>query len=124
MIGMLLTAQSEWRKPRGVNAKLGFPPKSDHKILFASILETLGADSQLHEALIEIKHLPATTRGGDAWQIDRAHLVFVASAPGAPATGLSTQRAGRSHPRVVGSDPGIGHGRDAHGTGAKTGLPD
>ena len=69
MISMLLTAQSEWRKPRGVNAKLGFPPKSDHKILFASILETLGADSQLLEALIEIKHLPATTRGGDAWQL-------------------------------------------------------
>ena len=69
MIGMLLTAQSEWRKPRGVNAKLGFPPKSEHKIQFASILEALGADSLLLEALIEIKHLPATTRGGDAWQL-------------------------------------------------------
>ena len=69
VIGMLLTAQSEWRKPRGVNAKLGFPPKSDHKIQFASILEALGTDSLLLEALIEIKHLPATTRGGDAWQL-------------------------------------------------------
>ena len=69
MIAMLLTAQSEWRKPRGVNAKLGFPPKSEHKIQFTSILEALGADSLLLEALIEIKHLPATTRGGDAWQL-------------------------------------------------------
>ena len=69
MIGMLLTAQNEWRKPRGVNAKLGFPPKSDHKIQFASILEALADDSLLLEALIEIKHLPATERGGDAWDL-------------------------------------------------------
>jgi ATP-dependent helicase/nuclease subunit A len=93
MIGMLLTAQSEWRKPRGVNAKLGFPPKSDHKIQFASVLETLGADSLLLEALIEIKHLPATTRGGDAWQLIvlissllpvlQAHLLLVFQRSGA-----------------------------------------
>ncbi len=87
MIAMLLTAQSEWRKPRGVNARLGFPPKSDHKIQFASILEALGADALLLEALIEIKHLPATTREGDAWQfivlissllpVLQAHLLLV-----------------------------------------------
>ena len=69
MIGMLLTAQSEWRKPRGINAKLGFPPKSDHKIQFTSIIETLGADSLLLEALIEIRQLPVTTHGEDAWQL-------------------------------------------------------
>ena len=69
MIGMLLTAQSEWRKPRGINARLGFPPKSDHKIQFASILETLGADSLLLEALIEIRQLPVTTHGENAWQL-------------------------------------------------------
>ena len=69
MIDMLLTTQNEWRKPGGVNAKLGFPPKSDHKIQFASILETLGADALLREALIEIKHLPAITRSGGAWEL-------------------------------------------------------
>ncbi len=69
MIGMLLTAKSEWRKPRGINAKLGFPPKSDHKIQFASILETLSADSLLLEDLIEIRQLPVTTHGEDAWQL-------------------------------------------------------
>ena len=69
MVDMLLTTQNEWRKPGGVNAKLGFPPKSDHKIQFASILETLGADSLLREALIEIKHLPAMTRSGGTWEL-------------------------------------------------------
>ena len=69
MIGMLLTTQSEWRKPRGINAKLGFPPKSDHKNQFASILETLAADSLLLEALIEIRQLPVATHGEGAWQL-------------------------------------------------------
>jgi len=69
MIGMLLTTQDEWRKPRGINAKLGFPPKSDHKIEFASILEALAADRSLLEALVEIRHLPDTPRGGDAWDL-------------------------------------------------------
>lgn len=69
MVGMLLTTQNEWRKPRGINAKLGFPPKSDHKIQFASILEALAADSGLLEALIEIRHLPAALRGGNAWDL-------------------------------------------------------
>ena len=87
MIGMLLTAQSEWRKPRGINAKFGFPPKSDHKIQFASIIETLGADSLLLEALIEIRQLPVTAHGEDAWQfivlissllpVLQAHLLLV-----------------------------------------------
>ena len=75
MIAMLLTTQDEWRKPGGINAKLGFPPKSDHKIQFASILEALAVDSLLLEALIEIKRLPAATRGGDAW-----HLIVLISA--------------------------------------------
>ena len=75
MIDMLLTTQNEWRKPGGVNAKLGFPPKSDHKTQFASILETLGDDSLLREALIEIKHLPALTRSGPAWEL----IVLVSS---------------------------------------------
>ena len=69
VISMLLTTQSEWRKPGGVNAKLGFPPKSDHKIQFASILETLADDPALLEVLVEIKQLPATTRGGKAWNL-------------------------------------------------------
>jgi hypothetical protein len=69
MIGMLLTTQNEWRKPRGINAKLGFPPKSDHKIQFACILEALAADLGLLEALIEIRHLPAALRGGDGWDL-------------------------------------------------------
>ena len=69
VISMLLTTQSEWRKPGGVNAKLGFPPKSDHKIQFASILETLADDPALLEVLVEIKQLPATTRGGEAWDL-------------------------------------------------------
>ena len=69
VISMLLTTQSEWRKPGGVNAKLGFPPKSDHKIQFAAILETLADDPALLEVLVEIKQLPATTRGGKAWNL-------------------------------------------------------
>ena len=92
MIGMLLTTQDQWRKAGGVNAKLGFPPKSDHKIQFASILEALGADPLLLEALIEIKHLPTTSRGGGAWDLIvllssllpvlQAHLLLVFQSSG------------------------------------------
>ena len=93
MIGMLLTTQNEWRKPGGVNAKLGFAPKSDHKIRFVSILEKLSDDSLLLESLIEIKHLPGAARGGNDWELIvlissllpvlQAHLLLVFQRTGA-----------------------------------------
>ena len=69
MISVLLTTQHDWRKPRGINATLGFPPKSNHKRQVASILEALGDDSWLLQTLIEIRHLPIVARGGNSWDL-------------------------------------------------------
>ena len=57
MIGVLLTICGA---SRGINATLGFPPKSEHKRQVGSILEALGDDSWL-QTLIEIRHLPIVT---------------------------------------------------------------
>ncbi|GIR83022.1 MAG: hypothetical protein CM15mP84_07700 [Cellvibrionales bacterium] len=93
MIGVLLTTQNDWRKPRGLNATLGFPPKSEHKRYVASILEVLADDSLLLQTLIEIRHLPIVARGSDAWDLIvlisallpmlQAHLLLVFQRTGA-----------------------------------------
>ena len=93
MIGVLLTTQHDWRKPRGINATLGFPPKSEHKRHVASILEVLADDSLLLQTLIEIRHLPIVARGSDAWDLIvlisallpvlQAHLLLVFQRTGA-----------------------------------------
>ena len=87
MIGVLLTTQHNWRKPRGINATLGFPPKSEHKRQVGSILEALGDDSWLLQTLIEIRHLPIVAQGGNSWglivlissllPVLQAHLLLV-----------------------------------------------
>ena len=69
VIGMLLTAQGEWRKPRGVNANSASRPKAIIKSSLHRFWRRCALTSLLLEALIEIRQLPATTRVGDAWQL-------------------------------------------------------
>ena len=93
MVRWLLTSQFEWRKPGGVNAKLGFPPKSPHKAAFISVLESISGNEALREALIELLHLPQLHGDIGAWErvvlvasllpVLQAHLLLVFQRSGA-----------------------------------------
>jgi len=93
MVRWLLTSQFEWRKPGGVNAKLGFPPKSPHKAAFVSVLESISGNEALREALIELVHLPQLHGDIGAWErvvlvasllpVLQAHLLLVFQRSGA-----------------------------------------
>ena len=93
MVRWLLTSQFEWRKPGGVNAKLGFPPKSPHKAAFVSVLESISGNEALREALIELVHLPQLHGDSGAWErvvlvasllpVLQAHLLLVFQRSGA-----------------------------------------
>jgi ATP-dependent exoDNAse (exonuclease V) beta subunit len=53
IVAMLLTDEGEWRKPGGVNARIGFPPNGkDEKNRMRFLLERLQQISGLREALI------------------------------------------------------------------------
>ena len=49
LVGMLLTAQHDWRKPGGVTIRQGFTPKSEAKAQFLAVLESLREDEVLRE---------------------------------------------------------------------------
>lgn len=93
MVRWLLTTQYEWRKPGGINAKLGFPPKSEHKAAFISVLESISGSEQLREALIELVHLPQLHDDSKGWErvvlvasllpVLQAHLLLVFQRSGA-----------------------------------------
>lgn len=93
MVRWLLTSQFEWRKPGGVNAKLGFPPKSPHKAAFISVLESISGNEALREALIELLYLPQLHGDIGAWErvvlvasllpVLQAHLLLVFQRSGA-----------------------------------------
>ena len=93
MVRWLLTSQFEWRKPGGINAKLGFPPKSPHKATFVSVLESISGNEALREALIDLAHLPLLDSDIGAWErvvlvasllpVLQAHLLLVFQRSGA-----------------------------------------
>ncbi|RZO79944.1 MAG: hypothetical protein EVA63_07240 [Halieaceae bacterium] len=93
LVGMLLTAQHDWRKPGGVTIRQGFTPKSEAKAQFLAVLESLREDEVLREALIELAHLPDTQQDGAAWDLVvlissllpvlQAHLLLVFQQAGA-----------------------------------------
>ena len=67
MIDVLLTTQHDWRKPRGINATLGFPPKSEHKRQVGSILEVLADDIVI--ANTDRNQAFAYRRSGGPWDL-------------------------------------------------------
>ncbi|MDO8446796.1 MAG: UvrD-helicase domain-containing protein [Deltaproteobacteria bacterium] len=82
---LLLTKEGEWRKPGGINKKLGFPAdKTDdakkNKEMFQGLLTTLSDNERLREALAVIPTLPGAGYDEEEWQILDAllHLLPVA----------------------------------------------
>ncbi len=72
---LLLTATGQWRKPGGVNKKIGFPPAkkgSDaelSKLAFKGLLEELDGLDSIAEALSAVSRLPVTTYSDEEWRV-------------------------------------------------------
>ena len=66
---VLLTAADEWRKPGGVNIKLGFEKGSAAKQQMANVLQVLEGNTVVQSLLIEMRVLPAPEEGGEGWEL-------------------------------------------------------
>ncbi len=64
---LLLTTLGQWRKPGGINVKLGFPPKSPEKARMSELLTDIQTDERL-ALLNEVRLLP-DLEAGDAWDL-------------------------------------------------------
>jgi len=71
---LLMTAQGQWRKPRGINVKCGFPadktgePKQ-RKEQVAQLLAELETVPALESRLAGVAILPQVSPGSEAWQL-------------------------------------------------------
>ncbi|MDG1064580.1 MAG: UvrD-helicase domain-containing protein [Luminiphilus sp.] len=63
---ILLTGAGEWRKPGGVNVKLGFPAKSEAKARLQSLLNSL-SESPVPSELLELRALPVVSDEDISW---------------------------------------------------------
>ena len=63
---ILLTGTNEWRKPGGVNIKLGFPAKSEAKARLQSLLTSL-SELPVPSALLELRALPVLSDNDTSW---------------------------------------------------------
>jgi len=77
----LLTAKAEFRKPGGVNARLGFPAGkafAEPKAQFKALLDMLAAIPALAESLHELRQLPVSPRMDDQqWQVLESLFVIL-----------------------------------------------
>ncbi len=75
---LMLTKSGEWRKPRGINARIGFPTETEDgdkqlaKLLkgkFSELLAEMSADKNLLSLFIELQHLPSAQYPETQWQL-------------------------------------------------------
>jgi len=72
---LLLTATGQWRKPGGVNKKIGFPPAkkgSDaelSKLAFKGLLEELDGLNSIAEVLSAVGRLPRPSYKDEEWRV-------------------------------------------------------
>ncbi|MGV6806480.1 MAG: 3'-5' exonuclease, partial [bacterium] len=71
---LLLTDKDEWRKPRGVDKRLGFPATKDEtakqqKARFGELLATCEELPALLDALRDVRYLPASNYPDAQWQV-------------------------------------------------------
>jgi len=74
---LLLTGKGELRSPRGVNANLGFPPKSAHKAAFVAWLEEQTPDADWRRQLAALSSTPAPCVSDAQWRILGAQLAVL-----------------------------------------------
>ncbi len=71
---LLLTQQGTWRKPRGINARLGFPtgmvgtPEGDLKADMQELLVALEGHERLRGCLAGLEHLPSPAYTDAQWE--------------------------------------------------------
>jgi len=71
----LITKSGQWRQPRGLNVRSGFPRDArEHKARMAALLEQLSGDDTLAKVLQEVQQLPDTHYTDAQWQILTAVL--------------------------------------------------
>lgn len=63
---MLLTNTNTWRKPGGVNVKIGFPAKSEAKARLQSLLTDMN-ERPVPAALVELRELPVISDDDTSW---------------------------------------------------------
>ena len=72
---VLLTGDDEWRKPRGLTVRCGFPPSSAaHKSRCVDLIATLQERDGLLEALGHVRELPPPSYSDSQWEVLRALL--------------------------------------------------
>jgi len=74
---LLLTGKGELRSPKGVTAKLGFPPKSAHKNAFIAWLEAQHPEAEWCARLAALTTTPAPRVTDAQWRILGAQLAVL-----------------------------------------------
>jgi|TARA_B100001964_G_scaffold27818_1_gene28067 ATP-dependent exoDNAse (exonuclease V) beta subunit len=77
---LLLTGSDTWRKPKGISKSIGFPAKTEEKIEFQELLESLIGNENLLEELVDVRKLPNPQYDDEDWEVLRAllHLLPIA----------------------------------------------
>ncbi|MDZ7667901.1 MAG: UvrD-helicase domain-containing protein [Gammaproteobacteria bacterium] len=65
----LLTGKDELRKPGGINARNGFPPKTTEKEHFQALLESLAGQDELARTLAQARRLPEPRYDDEEWAV-------------------------------------------------------
>ena len=65
---ILLTSTDAWRKPNGVNVKLGFPAKSETKARLQDLLAAL-SEGPIPPVLLELRRLPVISDDDASWRL-------------------------------------------------------
>ena len=69
IVSLLCTNDGKLRSPRGINARLGFPPKTTEKQQLVEILQSLDGDQAFLQNLSSLRHLPPASLGDTQWEV-------------------------------------------------------
>ncbi|RMF94630.1 MAG: hypothetical protein D6727_12435, partial [Gammaproteobacteria bacterium] len=74
----LLTGRGDWRKPGGIDRRLGFPPDAgEDKRAMQAVLERCAADEALRAALRDVRSLPDPRYSDGQWEVLRSLLALL-----------------------------------------------
>lgn len=68
VVGLLITDKGEWRKPNGINKKMGFPAGCDERVRLQDVLSAV-SEGPVPEAFLELRYLPTLSEEDSSWQL-------------------------------------------------------